>query len=252
MTLPAAPTACVLIIGNEILSGKTQDANLQFLGVELAKLGIRLAEARVVRDEPDEIVAHLNEVRARYTYVFTTGGIGPTHDDVTAESVAAAFGVELVLDPTAVELLKRGSRPLNEARLKMARVPHGATLIENHLSGAPGFRIGNVLVLAGIPSIARAMFAAATPTLSTGRTIHAASVDVDLREGDFADALERIARAHPEVDIGSYPFHRDGRYGATLVVRGTDAPLLERVVTEITAAMGALGGEVSPARPAAT
>ena len=252
MTGPAPPTACALIIGNEILSGKTQDANLQYLGVELAKLGIKLAEARVVRDEPDAIVRHLNECRAQFTYVFTTGGIGPTHDDITAECVARAFGVELVVDPAAVALLKRGSRPLNEARLKMARVPKGAALIENALSGAPGFRIGNVLVLAGIPSIARAMFEAAAPTLTRGRQIHSAGVDVYLREGDFAEALERIALAHPEVDIGSYPFQREGGFGATLVVRGTDAALIERTLAEVAAAMTALGGEVKPARLSGT
>ena len=235
-------TACVLIIGNEILSGKTQDTNLQFLGVELAKLGIKLEEARVVRDETTAIVEHVNECRAKYTYVFTTGGIGPTHDDITAECIARAFGLELVLHPTAVELLKRGGRPLNEARLKMAKVPRGAQLIENAVSNAPGFRIGNVFVLAGIPSVARAMFAAAVPMLTGGAQIHSASVDVFLREGDFAEALERIALANPTVDIGSYPFQRDGHFGATLVVRGTDLTLIERLVEEIVAAMAALGG----------
>jgi molybdenum cofactor synthesis domain-containing protein len=242
---PLPATACVLIIGNEILSGKTQDTNLQFLGLELAKLGIRLEEARVVRDEPDAIVKHVNESRAKHTYVFTTGGIGPTHDDITAECVARAFGVELVLDPVAVELLKRGGRPLNEARLKMARVPRGAALIENAVSNAPGFRIANVFVLAGIPAIARAMFAAAAPLLVAGAQIHSASVDVFLREGDFAESLERIAVRHPEVDIGSYPFQRDGRFGASLVVRGTDRPLIEVIVEEIVAAMTALGGEIA-------
>jgi molybdenum cofactor synthesis domain-containing protein len=235
-------TACVLIIGNEILSGKTQDTNLQFLGVELARLGIKLEEARVVRDEIGAIVGQVNECRAKYTYVFTTGGIGPTHDDITAECIARAFGVQLVLDQAAVELLKRGGRPLNEARLKMARVPHGAQLIENAVSNAPGFRIGNVFVLAGIPTVARAMFAAAVPLLTGGAQIHSASVDVFLREGDFAEALERIALANPTVDIGSYPFQRDGQFGASLVVRGTDGVLLERLIDEIVAAMAALGG----------
>ncbi len=252
MSTADAPTAAVLIIGNEILSGKTQDANLQYLGVELAKLGIKLIEARTVRDDPDAIIRHLNECRAQFTYVFTTGGIGPTHDDITAECIARAFGVELVVDPVAVELLKRSGRPLNEARLKMARVPKGATLIECAATSAPGFRIDNVLVLAGIPAIARAMFEAVAPTLARGAQIHSAGVDVYLPEGDFADVLEKIALAHPEVDIGSYPFRRDGRFGATLVVRGTDAALIESVVTEIASAMTAQGGEVSPARLAAT
>ena len=237
------PTACVLIIGNEILSGKTQDTNLQFLGFELAKLGIRLAEARVVRDEPAAIIRHLNEVRREFTYVFTTGGIGPTHDDITAECVAQAFGVPLVLDDEAVARLQRGGRPLNEARLKMARVPRGAELVDNPVSNAPGFRVENVFVFAGIPSIARAMFASAIPMLVQAPPILSASVDAYLREGDFAEALTRIQEQHPTVEIGSYPFNRDGRFGATLVSRGTDRALLEKVVEEIVAAMTKLGGE---------
>lgn len=240
---PGTPTACVLLIGNEILSGKTQDANLQFLGTELARLGIRLEECRVVRDEPDAIVAHVNECRAKFDYVFTTGGIGPTHDDITAASIAKAFDTELVLDQAAVERLRRGSGELNEARLKMARVPRGATLIDNALSHAPGFRIGNVFVLAGIPAVARAMFAAAAKDLAAGAQIFSASVDVYLREGEIAGPLERIAASCPDVEIGSYPFSKQGRFGASLVVRGTDPGRIEHVLAEITAAMQALGGE---------
>ncbi|HVS24271.1 MAG TPA: molybdopterin-binding protein, partial [Gammaproteobacteria bacterium] len=179
----------------------------------------------------------------KFTYVFTTGGIGPTHDDITAECVALAFGVELVLDKDAAELLKRGGRPLNEARLKMARVPKGAELVANPVSSAPGFRIENVFVFAGIPSIARAMFASAVPMLVKGPPILSAGVDVYLREGDFADALTRIQNAHAAVEIGSYPFSRDGRFGATLVVRGTDRALIDKVVEKIVAAITALGGE---------
>jgi molybdenum cofactor synthesis domain-containing protein len=237
------PTACALIIGNEILSGKTQDTNLQFLGFELAKLGIRLAEGRVVRDEPQAIIRHLNEARREFTYVFTTGGIGPTHDDITAECVASAFGVPLEVNAEAVERLKRSGRPLNEARLKMARIPRGAELIENAVSHAPGFRIGNVFVLAGIPSIARAMFASVIPLLVQAPPILSKSVDVYLSEGDFAEALERIQHRYPNVEIGSYPFNRAGRLGATLVARGTDGVLLAKVVDEITAAIKGLGGE---------
>jgi len=237
------PTACVLIIGNEILSGKTQDTNLQFLGFELAKLGIRLAEGRVVRDEPAAIIRHVNEARREFTYVFTTGGIGPTHDDITAECVAQAFGVPLERNEDAVQRLQRSGRPLNEARLKMARIPRGAALIDNPVSGAPGFRMENVFVFAGIPSIARAMFASAIPMLAHGAPILSASVDAYLREGDFAEALERIQLRHGAVEIGSYPFNRDGRLGATLVARGTDRALLAKVIEEITAAIAALGGE---------
>jgi molybdenum cofactor synthesis domain-containing protein len=237
------PTACVLIIGNEILSGKTQDTNLQFLGFELAKLGIRLAEGRVVRDDPAAIVRHLNECRREFTYVFTTGGIGPTHDDITAECVAQAFGLPLVLNEEAVERLQRGGRPLNEARLKMARMPQGAELVDNPVSGAPGFRIGNVFVFAGIPSIARAMFANAVPMLVKAAPILSASLDAYLREGDFAEALDTIQKRYPTIEIGSYPFNREGKFGATLVARGTDAALLETVVAEVAAAIGRLGGE---------
>jgi molybdopterin-biosynthesis enzyme MoeA-like protein len=237
------PTACALIIGNEILSGKTQDTNLQFLGFELAKLGIRLAEGRIVRDEPAAIIHHVNECRRAFTYVFTTGGIGPTHDDITAECIAQAFGVPLVLNDTIVETMKRSGRPLNEARLKMARIPRGAELVENAAS-LPGFKIENVFVFAGIPSIARAMFAGAVPMLLKGTPILSESVDAYLREGDFAEALERIQRLHPDVEIGSYPFNRDGQLGATLVARGTDRALLGSVIGEIVAAIKALGGEI--------
>jgi len=240
------PTACVMIIGNEILSGKTQDANLQFFGIELAKLGIQLAEARVVRDDRTMIVAQLNECRAKYTYVFTTGGIGPTHDDITAECVAQAFGVPLELDEDAAARLRRGRADLNQARLKMAHVPVGAILIDNPISNAPGFRIGNVFVFAGIPAIARAMFAASTPQLHAGAQILSAALDVYAREGDLAEPLERIALAHPEVEIGSYPFARDGRFGAALVVRGIERAAVERVIGEVATAMEALGG--SPVR----
>ena len=196
-----------------------------------------------MRDEPAAIVRHLNEARREFTYVFTTGGIGPTHDDITAECVALAFGVPLELNADAVERLQRGGRPLNEARLKMARIPRGAELVDNSVSNAPGFKIENVFVLAGIPSIARAMFASAVPLLVRGSPILSASVDAYLREGDFAEALERIQQRHPAVEIGSYPFNRDGRLGATLVARGTDRALLAKVADEIAAAIEALGGE---------
>jgi molybdenum cofactor synthesis domain-containing protein len=237
------PTACVLIIGNEILSGKTQDTNLQFLGFELAKLGIRLAEGRVVRDEPEAIIRHLDECRREFTYVFTTGGIGPTHDDITTECVARAFGVPLELRDEVVERLQRSGRPVNEARLKMARMPKGSELLENPVSNAPGFRIENVFVMAGIPSIARAMFASAVPMLVKAPPILSASVDAFLREGDFAAALEAIQKRYAAVEIGSYPFNRDGKLGATLVARGTDRALVDKVIAEIVAAIAKLGGE---------
>jgi molybdenum cofactor synthesis domain-containing protein len=240
MTGQDTPNACVLLIGNELLSGKTQDANLKFLATAMSKLGIRLEEARVIRDDLDTIVANVNECRARYTYVFTTGGIGPTHDDITAEAIAKAFDLELIVDPEAVVRLKHGGKELNEARLKMARVPEGASLIENPISAAPGFRMENVFVLAGVPPIAHAMFASLEPMLRHGDAIHSRSIDVLLREGDFALELEAIARAHPEVEIGSYPFARDGRYGASLVVRGTDLSAVESVLGRVEQTMAAL------------
>lgn len=230
-------TAAVLIIGNEILSGKTQDANINFLGKAFARLGIVLEEARVIRDEPETIASVINECRERYSYVFTTGGIGPTHDDMTADSVARAFGVKLVLNEEAARRIGRGSRDVNAARLKMAMIPEGASLIDNPLSHAPGFRIENVFVMAGIPSIARAMFGAIEHELEGGAAICSESLDIYQREGDFAQALDEIARAHTSVEIGSYPFSRDGRYGASIVVRGTDGACVEAALREISATL---------------
>jgi molybdenum cofactor synthesis domain-containing protein len=236
--MSAPPTAAVLIIGNEILSGKTQDANVKFLGEAFARLGIRFVEARVIRDETEVIAAVVNECRARYTYVFTTGGIGPTHDDITAESVARAFGVDLVLDEEAARRIGRGSRDVNPARLRMAMIPEGASLIDNPVSHAPGFRIGNVFVMAGIPSIARAMFGAIEHELEHSDPILSESLDVYRREGDFATALDEVQRRHPEVEIGSYPFSREGRFGASIVVRGTDGRRVEAAIGDVRATLG--------------
>ena len=228
-----SPTACVVIIGNEILSGKTQDVNLQYLGSQLAALGVRLVEARVLPDDADVIVSTVNLCRARFDYVFTTGGIGPTHDDITAQCIATAFGRELILDDDAVACLRRGPFELNEARLKMARVPQGATLIDNPLSNAPGFRVENVFVLAGVPSIARSMFETIASDLVGGSPIHSKNVNIYRREGDIAGPLQDIASKYEDVDIGSYPFKRDGRFGANIVVRGTDEARLGMVLEEI-------------------
>lgn len=235
--------ACLLIIGNEILSGRTQDANLAYIGRRLAELGVPLLEVRVVPDREAMIISALNELRARYAYVFTTGGIGPTHDDITALSIARAFGRELILHPEAHERMKRGRFELNEARLKMAHVPDGATLVDNPMSPAPGFKIENVYVLAGIPSVARAMFGTLLTELGSGASIHSANVDVFLPEGDIAKPLETIAQRYPDLDVGSYPFSRDGRFGANLVVRGTDQAQIAAAMQEIVAAMTELGDE---------
>ncbi|MDX2143145.1 MAG: molybdopterin-binding protein [Rhodospirillaceae bacterium] len=247
MTAPANdPTACLLIIGDEILSGRTQDANLKFLGERLAAMGIRLREARVVPDVEAMIVEALNACRARYTYVFTTGGIGPTHDDITTACVARAFGRKVVRHPEAERKLRAyyGDRT-NEARLRMAEIPdgEGVELIENHMSVAPGYRIGNVFVLAGVPSVARAMFDALASGLRGGAPVYSQSVDAHVREGDIAQQLSAIQDAHPDVAIGSYPFMRHDKLGTSIVARATDKARIARVIDEVAAAMRALGGE---------
>ncbi|SDG77765.1 competence/damage-inducible protein A [Roseospirillum parvum] len=243
------PTAALLIIGNEILSGRTRDANLAFLGEELARLGIPLIEARVVADHETAIVAALNALRAEVDYLFTTGGIGPTHDDITTAAVAKAFGLKVIRHPEAVARLEAhypDAGTLNAARLKMAEVPDGAALIDNPVSAAPGYRIGNVHVLAGVPSIARAMFEALKPTLAAGAPILSRSLAAYVKEGDLAAPLEAIQNSHPAVDIGSYPFARDGRVGAAVVARGTDPATLETVMSKVSTLLDDLGAERLP------
>jgi molybdenum cofactor synthesis domain-containing protein len=240
-----APTAAVLIIGNEILSGRTQDVNLNHIAAKLTRLGIRLLEARVVPDIEAEIVDAVRALAARYSYVFTTGGIGPTHDDITTESIAKAFDRPVVIDPTIVALMERHYGPGNvtPGRLRMARVPEGASLIDNPVSAASGFRIGKVFVMAGVPAIMRAMFDALAPSLTTGPAILQRSVACHLGESLLAEPLAAIQAAHPDVDIGSYPWFRQGAFGVSLVSRGTDAALLDRVAEEIAAMIRSLGGE---------
>jgi molybdenum cofactor synthesis domain-containing protein len=216
MTAAEAPqpqaivTAALLVIGDEILSGRTKDKNIGYIAEYLTALGIELAEVRVVGDEEAAIVAALNALRSRYTYVFTTGGIGPTHDDITAECVAKAFGVPIDYDPRAIKIL--GDRltqtggEFNEARMRMTRIPAGAELVENKVSAAPGFWLGNVIVMAGVPSIMQAMLDEVAPKLRTGVRMLSETVRADCREGDIGTPLGEIAKAHPEVAIGSYPF----------------------------------------------
>lgn len=239
-------TAGILVIGNEILSGRTRDTNLNWLAVQLTGLGIRLTEARVVSDVESAIVAAVNDLRARYDYVFTTGGIGPTHDDITAESVAKAFGVPLVRHPEAVRRLQAhyaNPADLNEARLRMANVPDGAELIDNPISKAPGFRIGNVHVMAGVPSIMQAMFDGLRQALKGGAPLLSRTVDADLAEGLMAERLAAIQRDHPEVEIGSYPRMRQGKPSAAIVLRSVDRATLERAVEAVKAMMRDLGGD---------
>jgi molybdopterin-biosynthesis enzyme MoeA-like protein len=218
MSMPDQPvTACLLIIGNEILSGRTQDANLAYLGRRLDELGIRLMEARVIPDREDVIVETVNEVRRRFTYVFTTGGIGPTHDDITAACIAKAFGVPLIVNP------------------------EGASLIENPVSKAPGFRMGNVLVMAGIPVIMQAQFESAAPGLTGGKPLVSRSVTVDLPEGAIARDLGALQDSYPEVEMGSYPFSRGGRFGVRLVLRSTETDRIEAAAGELDAILASLG-----------
>jgi molybdenum cofactor synthesis domain-containing protein len=246
----SAPTAAVLVIGNEILSGRTQDTNTGWIGAKLAERGVRLREARTVPDIEAEIVAALRALSGRYDYVFTTGGIGPTHDDITAESVAKAYDLPLVTDPEAVRRLERhyGAGKVTPARLRMARVPQGAALIENVVSGAPGFHIGNVFVMAGVPAIMRAMLDGILPTLANGPKILQRIVETDTAESVLAEGLGQVQGAHPTVDIGSYPWFREGKAGVSLVARGADAAQLDQVAQDIVRMIGTLGGtaEIRP------
>jgi molybdenum cofactor synthesis domain-containing protein len=239
-------TACVLIIGNEILSGRTQDTNIAYIAQGLNQVGVALREARVIPDIAEVIIATVNEMRAKFDYVFTTGGIGPTHDDITAESIARAFGVPWTLHPEAHALLVSRYRQqgveLNEARLRMAHTPEGATLIHNPVSGAPGFRIGNVFVMAGIPRVMQGMFDSAKQELEGGRPVLSRSIACHLPEGLIAKGLGEIQGRYPDLDIGSYPFYRTGAFGTSLVVRGRDAALLAAGTEEVVALVRGLGG----------
>jgi molybdenum cofactor synthesis domain-containing protein len=217
-------TAAILVIGDEILSGRTKDKNIGYIAEYLTNIGVDVKEVRVVPDVEVEIVTALDALRDRYTYVFTTGGIGPTHDDITADCVAKAFGVSIDVDPRARALLltRIAEKDLNEARLRMARIPKGADLILNKVSAAPGFRLGNVHVMAGVPSIMQSMLDEVAPTLKTGVKMLSETVRANCREGDIGGPLGEIAKAHPDVMIGSYPFQDEGRPNTNLVVRARD------------------------------
>jgi len=218
-------TAAVLVIGDEILSGRTKDKNIGYIAEYLTALGIDLCEARVVPDVDDEIVAAVNALRRRYTYVFTTGGIGPTHDDITADAIARAFGVSIDVDERALKLMteRRPDMEMNAARLRMARIPAGAALIENKVSWAPGFAIENVYVMAGVPAIMQAMLDALAPTLKTGRQILSRSLPAGLKEGDIGEPLAALQQEFPDVAIGSYPtFDEKAGFTTTLVLRSRD------------------------------
>jgi molybdenum cofactor synthesis domain-containing protein len=248
-------TAAVLIIGDEILSGRTQDTNLNFIAKYLGTYGVDLAEARVVPDIEDEIVTALNHLRGRYDYVITTGGIGPTHDDITADSVAKAFGVPLYEHPEIIAMMTaRWAGELNAARRRMARVPEGGSLVKNAVQGPPGFQIGNVFVLAGVPAIMRGMMDDVGPRLRTGKVVIARTVRVTgSGEGVIAAPLEALAKAHPDLSLGSYPFYGEGGFGSNLVIRGRDRDEVDATVEALIAVLKEIGvADILPDPPEKT
>ncbi len=252
------PTACILVIGNEILSGRTQDANIQFLARRLGELGIALREVRVIPDVRETIVSNIVELRARFDHLLTTGGIGPTHDDITSPCVAEAFGVPWEIHPGSFAKLEAymtasgGAGSFNAARQRMATLPRGATPINNPVSVAPGFSIGNVHVMAGVPRIMRAMFDVLAPRLAGGKPVVSASWHADgLLEGAIAEGLESIQHRFPMLDVGSYPYERPDRRGVSLVSKGSDADAVSAAASAIHDLIATLGFIPVQGEPAA-
>ena len=253
----ANPTSCVLVIGNEVLSGRTQDANIRFLAERLGALGLPLREVRIIPDVARTIIETVNECRARYDQVFTTGGIGPTHDDITSECIAAAFGVpwEPHAESTALlaKMYEDRNTEFNAARRRMATMPRGAVPIENPVSVAPGFTIGNVHVMAGVPNIMRAMFERLVPRLPAGEAVQMRAVHaLGVGEGAIAAPLTTLAERYPSLDLGSYPFYSPQRQGVAIVAKGTDPDVLDRAAADIAALLREAGydpieGEPPPA-----
>jgi molybdenum cofactor synthesis domain-containing protein len=246
------PTAAILIIGNEILSGRTQDINIQFLAKRLAARGITLAEVRVVPDIPNRIIDAVNTLRAGYDMLFTTGGIGPTHDDITSECVAAAFGVPWEIHPETFAAMEAyiGREKFNAARQRMATMPKGAVPIPNAISMAPGFTIGNVHVMAGVPKIMQSMYDALEPSLPQGTPIAMRAVHgMGVMEGAIAAGLSAIQDRFADVDLGSYPFRRDGAGGVAIVAKGTDPKLLEEAIAQASQLLAAQGHEPIQGEP---
>ena len=246
------PTAAMLVIGDEILSGRTRDANAHLLAGVMTAMGIRLDEIRVVPDDPDVIVAAVNALRARVDYLFTSGGIGPTHDDITADCIASAFGVNIDIRADALAILEAyygaTGREINESRLRMARIPDGAALIDNPLSHAPGFILGNVHVMAGVPAIFAVMLEGLRPLLKGGAPVLSHSFRVEAPEGDLAGPLRTLAEAHEGVSMGSYPFYRGG-LGATLVLRSADRAALGQAAEALRAVLAGMGVKVEETLP---
>ena len=238
------PTACLLVIGNEVLSGRTQDLNINFLAKGLGAIGMPLREVRIIPDVPETIIDTVNECRTKFDHVFTTGGIGPTHDDITSECVAQAFGVPWEPHPEAWARMERHYKPgeFNPARQRMATMPRGATLIDNAVSIAPGFTIGNVHVMAGVPRIMQAMWSTLAPTLPGGTPVDSRAVHaIGLLEGSVAAGLEAIQGRYPDLDLGSYPFYRATGNGVSLVAKGVDTAALEACIAEVTALIITMG-----------
>jgi molybdenum cofactor synthesis domain-containing protein len=250
----ANPTACIVVIGNEVLSGRTQDLNIKFLSSGLGEIGIPVREVRIIPDVAATIIGTLNEVRVRFDHVFTTGGIGPTHDDITSECVAAAFGVpwephQEAWARMAAQYDKTGAE-FNAARQRMATMPRGATLIDNSVSVAPGFTIGNVHVMAGVPRVMQAMFGWLAPRLVGGPPIVAQAVHTQgVPEGVIAEGLAAIQAKHPDLDIGSYPYYRGTGNGVAIVAKGADAAAADAAIAEVTSLMISLGGHPVPGEP---
>jgi len=235
------PTAAMLVIGDEILSGRTRDSNMHHLANELTKHGIDLKEARMVSDDSEAITSAVKALAATYDHVFTSGGIGPTHDDITAECIAAAFDTPIGVRDDARAILQahydRSAQELNEARLRMARIPDGAALIDNPISAAPGFTLKNVHVMAGVPTIFQTMVASILPTLTGGAPLLSQSLRVERGEGDIAAPLTALAEAYPDLSFGSYPFSQNGIYGTNIVIRGQDGVQLDQAMTALSEAM---------------
>ncbi len=240
------PTAAMLVIGDEILSGRTRDGNTHYLGGELTRHGVALREVRVVPDEQSAIVAAVNALRAAHDHVFTSGGIGPTHDDITADAIAATFGATIGVREDARQILvahyARSGLELNEARLRMARIPEGARLIDNPVSSAPGFSLGNVHVMAGVPNIFQAMVASVLPRITGGKPLLSQSLRVNRGEGDIAGPFGALAAEFPDLSMGSYPFLQNGAHGTNLVVRGTDPGRIAAAMTRLAALFPEDGG----------
>jgi len=246
MTTDKIYTAALIIIGDEVLSGRTHDKNTPWIAEQLNILGVRLGEVRIIPDIEQKIIDTVNELRAVHDYVFTTGGIGPTHDDITAESIAHAFGVEVALhDGAYAELLKyyKDEAEITEARKKMAMIPQGGELIDNPVSGAPGIKMENVYIFAGVPRIMQSMFDAVAPTLKGGKAVMSKSVTVDLAESVVSDGLGIIQKEFPIISIGSYPQYRNGKFGTTLVMRGIDDDALDAATNKVVELVKSLGDD---------